>query len=164
MARFGVISDSHGNAPAVDAALRILGEVDGYIHLGDLASDVERIAEITCKPVHAVSGNCDSITFTKGRFETELVLEADGARLLLVHGHKHEIDAYSTYTARQRAIELGCSALIYGHTHIPQLVQRDGIIVLNPGSVSIPRAGSKPSCAVVEIESGKIRARIIPLN
>lgn len=164
MERFGVISDSHGNAPAVDAALRILSEVDGYIHLGDLASDAERIASITGKPVHAVKGNCDSLTFTQGRYDTELVLEAGGAKLLLVHGHKHGIDAYSTFTARERAIELGCSALFYGHTHIPQLVQRDGIIVLNPGSVSIPRAGSKPSCAVVEIENGAIRARILPLK
>ena len=33
--------------------------------------------------------------------------------------------------------------LLYGHTHIPQRTQKDGIAVLNPGSVSLPKAGSR---------------------
>lgn len=32
--------------------------------------------------------------------------------------------------------------LLYGHTHIPQRTQKNGITVLNPGSVSLPKAGS----------------------
>ncbi|MBQ4428287.1 MAG: metallophosphoesterase [Clostridia bacterium] len=163
MLRFGVISDTHGVSPAIDAALRAIGEVDGYLHLGDVVSDAERIAKETGKPVHAVRGNCDTLSFSEKDQPVERVLEIEGARLLLVHGHRHEIDMYTTYAARQRAIELGCGALIYGHTHIPQLVQRDGIIVLNPGSPARPRAGAKPACAVLEIDGGKLRAKIITL-
>lgn len=33
-------------------------------------------------------------------------------------------------------------ALLHGHTHIPRRTLRDGVYVLNPGSVSIPKAGS----------------------
>ena len=162
MIRFGVISDTHGVSPAIDAALRAIGEVDGYLHLGDVVSDAERIAKETGKPVYAVRGNCDAF-FSETDHPAERVLEIEGARLLLVHGHRHEIDMYSTYAARQRAMELDCCALIYGHTHIPQLVQRDGIIVLNPGSPARPRAGAKPACAVLEIDGGKLRAKIITL-
>ena len=154
------MSDTHGNEPAIDAAIERLGEVDAYIHLGDHASDSERIAASTGKPVHAVRGNCDAFS---SKYPRELCLELEGAKLLLIHGHAHEVDAYSTYSARMRAIELGCCALLYGHTHIPQLVHRDGIIVLNPGSPSIPRGGFKSTCAVVEIEDGRVRAKVIPV-
>ncbi|MBR3299645.1 MAG: metallophosphoesterase [Clostridia bacterium] len=163
MIKLGVLSDTHGNSPAADAALKLIGPVDGYLHLGDVVTDADRIASVTGKPVYSVRGNCDSILGPAAERPTELAVEFEGVKLLLVHGHKHGIDAYSTFTARERAIELGCSALVYGHTHIPQLVQRDGIIVLNPGSPSIPRGGYKPSCAVIEIENGKLRGRILTL-
>ena len=40
--------------------------------------------------------------------------------------------------------------LLYGHTHIPAWDQRDGILCLNPGSVSIPKAGSERSYIILE--------------
>ncbi len=160
MLRLGVISDTHGVSPAIDLALHAIGEVDAYLHLGDVTSDAERISKVTCKTVHAVRGNCDAASAVP----LELVLELEGMKLLLMHGHRYEVDAYSTYAARQRAIELGCGALIYGHTHIPQLVQRDGIIVINPGSPARPRGGAKRSCAVIELESGTLRCKLLPLD
>ncbi|MBR5948063.1 MAG: metallophosphoesterase [Clostridia bacterium] len=163
MLRYGVLSDTHGVSPAIEAALNAIGEVDGYLYLGDVGSDAERIAKQTGKPVHAVRGNCDTLSFSGKDNPVELVLELEDVRLLLLHGHRHEVDMYTTYAARQRAIELKCDALVYGHTHIPQLVQRDGIIVLNPGSPARPRAGSKPACAVIELENGRMRAKIITL-
>ena len=163
MKLFGVLSDTHGSASAIDAALDRLSGVDAFIHLGDLVSDAEHIASRTGKPVHAVRGNCDVFSSAKGQYGTELVLEEEGVRILLVHGHAHEVDAYSTYAARLRALELGCGALFYGHTHIPQLVQRDGLILLNPGSPSRPRGGSRPSCALAELDGGVLRARVTAL-
>lgn len=164
MKRYGVISDTHGDLYAIDSALRAIGDVDEYIHLGDIVSDAERIGDKTKKPVHAVLGNCDLFSLAKGRYTHELVLESEGAKLLLVHGHKLDIDANSTYYARERAEQLGCGALLYGHTHIPSLRNYGGLIVLNPGSPSRPRGGFKPSAAVIEIENGVIRAKLLPFE
>ena len=158
MIKIGILSDTHGIAPRIAFALAKLGEVDAYIHLGDMTFDAEYIADKTGKKVYAVRGNNDPAS---ERFPLELVIELDGARLLLVHGHRHEIDMYSTYAARARAIELNCDALLYGHTHVPQYASRDGITVLNPGSPALPRGGYKPSCALMQIDGGHIRANII---
>ena len=40
--------------------------------------------------------------------------------------------------------------LLHGHTHIPGVKRAGDIMILNPGSVSIPKEGSAHSCAVLE--------------
>ena len=39
---------------------------------------------------------------------------------------------------------------VQGHTHIPKCLERDGILCLNPGSVSIPKEGSEHSYMIYE--------------
>ncbi len=40
--------------------------------------------------------------------------------------------------------------LIHGHTHVWKAEQKKGYILLNPGSVSIPKEGNPPTYAVLE--------------
>lgn len=57
-----------------------------------------------------------------------------------------------------------CGALLFGHTHEP-LLQADGeILIVNPGSISLPRRGSKPSCALLEVEGKDISVKMLPLT
>ena len=42
------------------------------------------------------------------------------------------------------------SLLLCGHTHVPTLEDRDGIIYMNPGSVSIPKENSPHSYMILE--------------
>ena len=45
---------------------------------------------------------------------------------------------------------------MYGHTHMPVIEDEDGILVINPGSLTYPRQrGRRPSYAVMQIEEGK---------
>ena len=48
--------------------------------------------------------------------------------------------------------------LIYGHTHIPHYeVLDDGFIILNPGSISLPRQSDmNRTYAVLEIEDKEV--------
>ena len=39
---------------------------------------------------------------------------------------------------------------MHGHTHVLQAKEVDGITILNPGSVSIPKEGNPPTYAVLE--------------
>ena len=41
-------------------------------------------------------------------------------------------------------------ALLYGHTHIPAWDKKDGVLCLNPGSVSIPKVGSARGYMILE--------------
>jgi phosphoesterase, MJ0936 family len=164
MKRFAVISDTHGNEYSALRAIQAAGDFDAVIHLGDYAADAETICEKLGKPLYAVLGNCDFVHPPKGDFGNEYVLEAEGARILLVHGHRHGIDVYSSFDARQRALDLHCDALLYGHTHIPEVAMKDGILVMNPGSPARPRGGSRPSCGLLIVEDGKLYPRTVTLD
>ena len=93
----------------------------------------------------AVRGNCDAevdqMVLPFPILDEKREIEADGKKILLVHGH-HEIDT------------TGFSVVMSGHTHIPVLEERDGVVFLNPGSTTIPKGGSMPSYAVWD--DGKI--------
>ena len=39
---------------------------------------------------------------------------------------------------------------MHGHTHVLQVKKVNGITILNPGSVSIPKEGNPPTYAVLE--------------
>ena len=40
--------------------------------------------------------------------------------------------------------------LIHGHTHVPRAERREGYVLLNPGSVSIPKEGNPPTYGICE--------------
>ncbi len=159
MKRIGILSDTHGNWDAMKACIAAAGAIDAWFHLGDFSIDAEQLIKLTGKPVHAIAGNCDNFT----KFPTELIIELEGMKLLLMHGHKYGVYAGDTYRACLRAEELGCNALFYGHTHISEITNNGGLIIINPGSPSEPRCGKKPSFAIAELNDGILRAKIITL-
>ena len=58
----------------------------------------------------------------------------------------------------------GMAAVIYGHTHRPEISWRDGVLYLNPGSAG-PRRFSLPvAVAIVEVTSAGLEPRIVPLD
>ncbi|UTW70332.1 metallophosphoesterase family protein [Anaerobacillus sp. HL2] len=60
----------------------------------------------------------------------------------LVHGYEETEEERI-----QAAKKLGCHVVISGHTHVKVL--KDGVIVVNPGSTTIPKDGST-SLAIYE--------------
>ena len=86
-------------------------------------------------PVLAVPGNCDpgcSEPRTK-------VMEIAGRRVLLTHGDSYGVKnglANLIKKARSEQAEI----VLFGHTHRPFFEEYHGILALNPGSISRPRA------------------------
>lgn len=72
--------------------------------------------------------------------EPERLLEIDGVRILMLHGHTRHVKS-SPMAAVYAAREYGADVLLFGHTHVP-LVDYDGALwVMNPGA----RRGLYPS-------------------
>lgn len=67
-------------------------------------------------------------------------LEIEGTTLFATHGHLFE---------KAPALPKG-TILIQGHTHVPKNEKADGIIYLNPGSLSIPKEGSAHSYMILD--------------
>ena len=151
-----VISDSHGNVGACEKAIEAIGDIDMIIHLGDIARDVDYIEAVydTVK-VCSVIGNNDFLR----RGNSEAVIDFDGHKIFICHGHTQSVSS-GTQRLEDETRRRGCEAALFGHTHVPVLKNSDGIMVLNPGSVSRPR-GCRPSFAVLETEGEKLKAVIV---
>jgi putative phosphoesterase len=126
-----VFSDSHGESAGMMRA--VLKETpDAVFHLGDVVFDVQSLrARFPRIGIYCVSGNCDF-----GFREPESrIFEQDGVRIFMTHGHiyhvKQELGAAVGAASAQNA-----AILLFGHTHIPLYTLKDGLHVLNPGSIS----------------------------
>lgn len=154
-----VLSDSHGDTASLERAIASVGEknIDMIIHLGDIARDTDYL-EMLYYPIKVVSvlGNNDFLH--SGDYER--VIEFDSHKILICHGHTLGV-SYGTERLETLARQKDCEVALFGHTHHATLKKcDDGLIVLNPGSVSRPRGG-RPSFAVLESEDGKLKAAII---
>ena len=153
MKRILVFSDSHGDIDiCADAIARIPADV--IIHAGDYVSDAERLAAMFPeKDIRYVQGNNDIWTKAPG----ELVIEADGVRIFVAHGHRQRVKDEMNYaTMAEAAAERGCSMAVFGHTHIQYEGETDGVKLLNPGSTLYGG-----TYAIIEIENGRASTRIM---
>ena len=69
-------------------------------------------------------------------------LLADGHLIYATHGHLHGEDDPPPLAPGD--------VLLCGHTHVPGCRRHEGFTYVNPGSVSIPKAGTPHSCCTLE--------------
>lgn len=155
MKRVAVIADTHNKFNRLSEAIEKMGQVDMLFHLGDFGSDAEIIADKLGVPSFAVRGNNDYASVLP-RIRAELV---EDAWILLVHGDGY----YTTGQLFDEAEKHNCLAVLFGHTHEPLITASGNVLLLNPGSLSLPRRGYAPSFAVLEVQGKDINARIITL-
>lgn len=157
--RIVVISDSHRRTHIIDKILASQPEARHVFFLGDNVADIEDFEYLyTDKLFHAVSGNCDYMS-TVPCVGVETVA---GKKILYCHGH-----TFSVKSGVTRLIETAktnnCDIVLYGHTHASQILYADGLHIVNPGSCSSPRDGSRPSYAVIDITENGVMPIIINL-
>lgn len=141
-------ADSHGyNTTMVYVIDR--EKPDVVLHLGDHAEDAAEVARIfSGLTVLGVRGNND--------FDLDVplfcVTTLGGVRMYLTHGHRERAHSGCDMIA-QRAREEGCGLAFFGHTHRVQVEWNAGVLVCNPGSISLPRGGPA-SYARLTVENG----------
>lgn len=96
--------------------------------------------------IYAVRGNCeaevDQMVLEFPIMADYCILSVDGRTFYATHGHIYNQDNLPP-------LQEG-DILIHGHTHVLKAQQMDGYILLNPGSVSIPKEGNPATYAVLE--------------
>ena len=143
-----IVSDTHGRHSAFDKALKEAGKIDALVHLGDTEGGKDYIEAVCGCPAYVLAGNNDF--FSDNLREMEVVFGTKKA--FMTHGHYYYVSL-----GPERIIEEGkmrnADIVMFGHTHKPFLEMIDGMIVLNPGSLSYPRQeGRKGSYIMMEIE------------
>ena len=156
----GVVADTHvpHRLPALPARLfELLADCDVILHAGDLEDPaiLEQLARVA--PVYAVRGNLHW-QFSTGIHDQDLphnlTLELGGKVIWMTHGHLHFAN-----TMIDRVIHLGskmtlnainrqvidrlvrvkpkqAEIVIFGHTHKPCSIERNGVLYFNPGAVT----------------------------
>jgi uncharacterized protein len=140
-----------------------LARADVIVHAGDVValSVLEELRELA--PVEAVYGNMDEPALRESLPE-QRVVEVAGARIGVVHIPGPAAGREARLLARFP----DCDAIVYGHTHIPQVARvgpgSDAVWILNPGSPTERRRGPVHSMLVLEVERGEIRAQLVTLS
>ncbi|HHW02118.1 MAG TPA: phosphodiesterase [Thermoanaerobacterales bacterium] len=160
--RIGIVSDTHGSLTAFKKALEALGPCDFILHAGDIlyhgprnplpeGYDPRELAQTINRleiPFIAAAGNCDApidqvlidfpIQAPYALFCTEKL------RVLINHGHEKSVEELVDLASRWRM-----DILVTGHTHVKRLERKNGLLIVNPGSCSLPKDGI-PSAAVMD--------------
>lgn len=146
--RILVISDSHGKNDDVKQVLEQAGDIDMFIHLGDIERGPEYIRELAKCETHMIAGNND---YDIALPDTDSFMIAD-KRVFITHGHRFYVGS-GVERLREYALENGYDIVMYGHTHMPFLEIGKDVTILNPGSISYPRQdGRKHTFMLIEVD------------
>ena len=152
-----VVSDTHGRDENLETVVYREAPFDMLVHCGDVEGReifIEALAEVSCC---IVSGNNDFFSDLPREEEIEIA----GKKFLVTHGHYYGVSIDETGVVEE-ARSRNCDVVMFGHTHRPVLEVIDGILAINPGSLSYPRQmGRRPSYVVLETdEDGNITGEI----
>ena len=155
-------SDIHGSAYYCEKMLEcyrreqaerlwILGDILYHGPRNDLPEEyapkkvIAMLNEIK-EEICAVRGNCDTevdqMVLEFPILADYSLLAVDGLRLYATHGH--------VYNEQHMLPLMPGDILIHGHTNIYEAKKSGEHVILNPGSVSIPKGGNPPTYAILE--------------
>ena len=157
-----VVSDIHGSSYYANKIDEIVKRENptGIILLGDLyyhgprnpltkeynPQEVANKLNSYKEKILAVKGNCDAEVdqmISDFKLENNITLSANGINMYFTHGHKYNIDKMPQ---NHKELDLLC----YGHFHESFIKEKDGVLCVNPGSISLPKGESTNSYAIIE--------------
>ena len=184
--KIGIVSDIHCNIAGLTEALRLMGDIDLLLCLGDAIYEYRFsnpvVALLRERAASLIQGNHEECFFgpagarARGRGGIDPVLAAwlagqpprravtlGGRRLLLVHSTPWEPRGAYVHPESgllSRFAEADADIVLYGHTH-RQLARRVGrVLGINPGSAGEGRDngnGFQLSCAVLDTASEEVK-------
>ena len=164
--KFLIFSDIHGASDSAGFIVKktIEENPDKVLILGDILyhgprndlpmnyapkSVIKELEKIKDKII-AVRGNCeaevDQMVLSFPCLSETAMVFADGATIMMSHGH---------IWYEEHLPSSGFTHFFSGHTHVRVLKEKDGIVFLNPGSITIPKQNQVRSYA--EWIDGNIR-------
>ena len=152
MPRIGLISDTHGLLRP--QATAFLAGCDHIIHGGDIGDPLilEQLAEIA--PVTAVRGNND-----RGAWAGAL---AETARMGFGETIVYVIHDLARLDVEPRAA--GIRVVVSGHSHVPKIGERDGVLYINPGSAGRRRFRLPISLGELRIDGHTLTPRLCEIT
>ena len=143
-----IVSDTHRHNENYLKVVEKVSSVDMVVHCGDIEGSEYLVAESAGCPVQMVMGNNDFFS----DLPREKEFQIGKYKVWLTHGHNYYVSMSNEYI-KNEARARGVDIVMYGHTHRPQIDYDDGVIALNPGSLTYPRQeGRRASYMIMELD------------
>jgi uncharacterized protein len=110
-------------------------------------------------PVEAVHGNMDEPEL-KAALPDERIVEIEGVRIGMVHIAGPRTGRVDRLVARFP----NCEAIVYGHTHVPEVIRHGGVWILNPGSPTERRRADARAMIVLDLDRGRLEPHLVELD
>ncbi len=150
-----IISDIHGSYEDLKKAISVFDEenMDKLVILGDILyhgprnplpdgynpKEVIKLLNAYKDKIIAVRGNCDAevdqMVLDFSMRSDYLEMYVDDHRMFLTHGHLYNEE-------NMPCLNQG-DVFMCGHFHKSMAINKDGITIFNPSSISLPKAGVK---------------------
>ena len=158
MIRIGVISDTHLSGydqELAQRAARHFAGVDLILHAGDLTS-LSVLDALEAPEVIAVCGNMDGPDVS-ANLPIKRVVSAGGFKIGLIHGWGSPMGLAGRVAGEFQGVD----AVVFGHSHRPTNLQKQGILLFNPGSYAkgFQESGT---AGILELDK-EIRGRVFKL-
>jgi putative phosphoesterase len=139
--------------------VKLLRGADLVLHAGDFVS-VGFLEELRAlgPPVAGVHGNMDEPAL-KESLPAQRVVEVGSVRI----GMLHNAGPRAGREARLAARFEDCEAVVYGHTHVPQVERFQHLWVLNPGSPTDKRRQPVHTMLILRIRGSRITPELVTL-
>jgi putative phosphoesterase len=154
--KIGVISDTHLTKPTPDLAELMNGpfkDVEMILHAGDI-TELPVLDPLAGKKVLAVCGNMDSLEVQR-ELPARRVFRAEKFKIGLIHGWGGPWGIEERMGREFQQVD----CIVYGHTHTPAHLEREGVFFFNPGAFRGGRGTGSKTVGVLNLEdtlSGQI--------
>ncbi len=167
--KIGLVSDTHGDVEAWEKATSLFEGCDYILHAGDhfyngafnpvlpsyYPKNLVEMMNSSPIPILHAKGNCDSEVddFALDAPIVPFILARLGDwDFLVIHGHQDKEEDLAELGSSYRA-----HVVVRGHTHLPGVKRYGSLLLVNPGSISIPMGGNPASAGLLRGRHGARR-------
>ena len=138
--------------------MRLLERADRILHAGDFVAlaVLDQLREYA--PVDGVLGNMDEAAL-RAEIPERRIVKLNGMRVGMVHDAGPSMGR----AERLKTAFPGCAAIVYGHTHKPEISRVGGVWILNPGSPTERRRSRSHAMIAARVKAGQIEPELVRL-
>lgn len=158
----GLISDTHipdRMRELPEKVFEAFKDVEMILHAGDVTSQevIEKLEEIA--PVTAIQGNTDRIVGLD--LPKTAVVEAEELKIGVIHGEVYP--RADTQQLHYLAKQLDVDILVSGHSHQPKVEKVEDVLLINPGSPTVPRLADR-TIMMLEINKKEVDVELVKVG
>ncbi|MBI5573782.1 MAG: metallophosphoesterase family protein [Elusimicrobia bacterium] len=157
--KIGLISDTHRNIDYLTEAVeRMINDygIETLVFLGDECEDIDAVKDMFKKVIWVPGIFCQH--YKDKNIAHRSIKEFNGVKVLITHTPSSHPNDFSEDIKPENITKKEVNMVFYGHTHIPKIEEKAGIIWVNPGHLKVnDKRGASPSFGIIDFKNKTIK-------